>query len=88
VAPRSLESTNIPRNRAAFSEETVELLPGAHEFEIQYRSWKGGSAQPITLSFEAVAGHRYQIRTSGGYRLWHAWILDVTTGEIVAGRKP
>jgi len=77
----------------------VEVLPGPHEITLLMRAHNAGllglgasdiETSPVRLSFLAEAGHTYVV--CGTYQLrppetWF-WIVDQTTGEIVAGRKP
>lgn len=77
--------------------QEVQLLPGAHE--ITWGKWFGVSvtvdadmfaegSQSATV--DLASGHIYELhadRTHGrGYRMYF-WILDKTTGEVVAGVK-
>ncbi|HOD65573.1 MAG TPA: hypothetical protein PKW75_04190 [candidate division Zixibacteria bacterium] len=79
--------TLVHRYRA-LSEEHIEVLPGEHTLVLNYSSWKGTSDEPMTLSFEAQAGHLYQVKASAGYRRWTAWIIDMNDGSVVAGSPP
>lgn len=77
----------------------VEVLPGSHEVTVVMREHKAGllgfgaydiKTSPVRLSFSAEAGRTYVV--FGAYRLrppktWF-WIVDKTTGSIVAGMKP
>jgi len=81
----------------------IELLPGRHVLKIElfrsinteYSDTYGSISREFKvnkeISFEAEAGHYYQI-----YGLldpdqtfpWFTWIEDKTGGKIVAGKKP
>ncbi len=64
--------------------DSIEVLPGEHAVEVNYRSWKGSSDQPTILTFSAEAGRVYRVEAEAGYRQWTAKIIDVTTGATVS----
>jgi hypothetical protein len=79
----------------------IELLPGSHTLGVAYVEGKTTSVSnaPLTATFEA--GHTYDLRVAqldagaartmvtaafGGWGWWTAWITDVNTKEVVAGK--
>jgi hypothetical protein len=73
-----------------FTEEFAEILPGEHIVKVQVRSGFVG-AEYIgnkTLSFQARAGHSYKVEGKTKREDTFAWIVDETTSEVVAGKKP
>jgi len=94
------KSTNMKKSAM---HPRIELLPGKHTLKIELlrsinldHSDDYGSSSKIykvkkEISFEAEAGHYYQI-----YGLldpdqtfpWYTWIEDKTGGKIVAGERP
>jgi hypothetical protein len=63
----------------------AKLRPGPHKVSATYATLTSQGAA-IVLTFDAEAAHRYIFkgRTLGGR--WQGWILDDTTGRVVAGR--
>ena len=71
----------------------VEVAPGRHELTVNcygmgYVSFR--SASPCTLTFQALPGHRYELRagfdagrSSDGKLVigWHSWLTDSDTGD-------
>lgn len=64
----------------------VEVLPGQHTIAITYFSDTAGmmlhGRHPCFVTFQAVAGHRYQVSGDGSLSdsRWRGWIEDLTTG--------
>lgn len=78
-----------------YTDSNVEVLPGVHSVEIYVSSSVPGMGNSLktwsftaTFSFAAKAGHTYRVRGGAAFGDAHAWIEDVSTGEVVAGRKP
>jgi hypothetical protein len=61
------------------------LRPGQHVFSATYATLSS-QGQPIRFTFEAEAGHKYVIRGRSLGGAWQGWIVDETTGRVVAGR--
>ncbi len=93
VGPRSMSMYFRAVDGVAIGGATNEVLvmPGPHTFKV----WLSTSAPiPIfvtdtstvlgVISFEAMAGHRYEIIM----RSVHIWVEDLETGEIVMGTRP
>ena len=72
---------------AALTYETIELLPGQHSLDLNYRSWKGGSSKPLTIDFTVQAGHHYKLKATAGYRQWTGWIVDIANDSVIAGSR-
>jgi hypothetical protein len=72
------------------TDDNVEVLPGKHTVKIGvstglgYQQYIGNK----TISFEAIAGHTYQVNGKIRKGDTFAWIEDKNTGELVAGEKP
>jgi hypothetical protein len=70
----------------------VGLAPGVHRVTVRYAA---GTIQvsefrgrPIDLTFQARAGQVYRVDGARQGDDWTAWIEDVQSGAVVAGRKP
>ncbi len=74
---------DIGQKHIAISADSIEVLPGRHTVEVNYRSWKGASGQPVVLTFDAEAGHVYRVDVEAGYHQWSAKIVDIYTGQTV-----
>jgi hypothetical protein len=72
-----------------FTEDIAEILPGEHTVKIRVRSGFVGAEYigSKTLSFRARAGHSYKVEGKTKREHTFAWIVDETTGEVVAGKK-
>lgn len=77
----------------------IELVPGLHTLQVDYREAGAFSHGPTVVSLDAKPGHRYRVHAQriyepiwkggGTYRFhWTAWVENVATGEVVSGRKP
>jgi hypothetical protein len=75
---------DIGKKHIGISADSIEVLPGLHTIEVNYRSWKGGSDQPLTLAFEAEAGRVYRVDAEAGYHQWTAKVVDLRTGRAVS----
>jgi hypothetical protein len=80
---------------AGYLPRKVTLLPGRRTVEIRFEASGQVMGRPIPLSFEAVAGRTYRAEgaiveqpTAGQKGSWQAWIVDVQTNQVVAGRRP
>lgn len=73
----------IGKKHIAITADSIEVLPGKHDLEVNYRSWKGSSGQPVILTFDAEAGHVYRVEATAGYRQWSAKVIDIATGATV-----
>ena len=69
----------------------VLVMPGPHTFKVRVGTGRHllfigttVSTVPGVISFEAMAGHRYEIIM----RSVHIWVEDLESGEIVAGTRP
>ena len=68
-------------------DSAVELLPGERTIAITYFSDVAGmmlrGRHPCFVTFEAVAGRRYQVSGEGSLvkSRWRGWLEDLTTGE-------
>lgn len=75
---------------------TFDILPGPHSvsFSYLYSSQYYGISYPGHLEFNAEAGHVYNLHGDHRAKLFAVphefsfWIVDETTGKIVAGAKP
>jgi hypothetical protein len=64
----------------------LKMLPGFHT--VSFFQTKGYSRCPMYLSFDAEAGHKYQVRVSSGFFSGckiRRWIEDKDSGVVVAG---
>jgi hypothetical protein len=74
----------------------IELLPGTHTIEASYFDATSESVSNLSVTFEANAGRRYEVRgislpTDEIFALrgqWTAWIVDMESGGIVGGTPP
>ena len=74
--------------------EQVDVLPGEHSVSIY--CWHGFFARDRhglqgrvgSVSFDAQAGHEYQVFCSTSNGRYVRWITDLATDEIVGGKKP
>ena len=63
-------------------------------YPLQTRWYAGGplyyDEDPITLSFQAEAGHQYELMAGADYSLdrWTAWIVDSSTGKLFPPDSP
>lgn len=78
--------------------EEIAVLPGPHTVTFHYAEWVETLLLPPlrtyaedgagSLSFEAKAGHMYEIRADRrDGRLW-SWIVDIVKGHTVSGKRP
>jgi len=63
-----------------------QLLPGRHRIAVSVTHL--ASVSPAYIEFEAKAGHSYLLRTETVKRRVFCWILDNSTGMVVAGTPP
>ncbi len=75
---------NFGKKHIGITADSIEILPGEHAVEVNYRSWKGASDQPTILTFSAETGHVYRVEAEAGYRQWTAKIIDISTGATVS----
>ncbi|HVP07719.1 MAG TPA: hypothetical protein VMS71_07750 [Candidatus Acidoferrum sp.] len=75
---------NFGKKHIGITADSIEVLPGEHAVEVNYRSWKGSSNQPVILTFNAEAGRVYRVEAEAGYRQWTAKIIDISTGATVS----
>jgi len=72
------------------NEDSIKMLPGLHKVEVNYYhlsiAQRKTSRTSITFEFEAKAGHVYGIKSEGGYKYWHAWIIDMADSTMVADK--
>ena len=72
----------------------VEVLPGDREITcwVTYASfWTAFgpiAGPPLSLTFQAEAGHVYRVDGDFHYVKSHLWIVDETTGVEVAAHRP
>lgn len=69
----------------------VEILPGQHSVVVVYNAIRAHrtlvSESPVTLDFEAQAGHVYIVKARAGYQRWTTWIQDITADTLVSDKK-
>jgi hypothetical protein len=78
--------------------EEIAVLPGLHTLTFEYQEWVEPLVVPALrthaedgagpISFEAQAGHVYEVRSDRrDGRLW-SWVVDISTGHAVGGEMP
>ncbi len=83
--------------------QEIEIEPGPHRLAISYQENETRSTSNASVSFVALAGHRYRAHgtsmkrgfwsevrknTIGGPGEWVAWIEEEPSGTVVGGKKP
>lgn len=92
VAPFFIRGTSvfsIDGKRISSSDNGTEIQPGEHTIIIQDSLlflYVVETAR-AKLRFVAESGHRYRVKVVGVFRKW-AWIEDVDSKVVVAGRSP
>ena len=86
-----IDKKSVPGTPTAGS--TIHILPGQHTARVHYIKRRPLFGPPtydiyISINFTAKAGHEYRIPTERrGEKNW-IWVEDVTSGKVVAGKKP
>ena len=77
----------VKKKPFSIKERFIEVLPGPHSVEVNYShhtiAQRKSSRTSVTLRFEAVSGHVYGVKSSGGYKKWQAWIIDTADSSLV-----
>ena len=92
VPPKSVFQVDVDNTVSGVFDSGIKVLPGKHKVTVTayrlssygLRSYKLWSS---TLEFDAEAGKTY-IVDGRSYGRWQAWILEASTGAIVAGKAP
>ncbi len=74
----------------------IEFLPGSHKVEYRYVTYRGlGTKSHLikdayvgTVEFIAESGHTYEVYARKNGERLKPWVIDTTTGKVVAGEKP
>ena len=97
----TIDGKPVEKGRAfALNIKEAELLPGEHTLEVSYFNGGTTSINNIPLTFTCKAGVVYELRVApideglsgvvavaaGGQGHWTAWITDVDTKEVLAGK--
>ena len=68
--------------------DRVEFLPGRHTVQVLYTTGVQVSTGSITLAFDAVMGHVYEVKSAmrvvDGKSVWTAWIEDKSNEQVVS----
>ncbi len=78
---------SIGKKHFALHGDSIELLPGKHNVEVNYSSRKGNSNAPVLIEFEAVAGATYRIEAEAGFNQWQTWIVDMSNRKRVSEKQ-
>ncbi len=74
----------------------IEFLPGSHKVEYRYVAYWGlgtlghliRDAYVGNVEFIAESGHTYEVYAGKIGKRLKPWVIDTTTGKVVAGEKP
>ena len=94
---QKIGETNLPHdllNTKIFGNS--EFLPGSHKVEYRYVTYGGlGTSRHLIkdayvgkVEFIAESGHTYEVYAGKIGKRLKPWVIDTTTGKVVAGEKP
>ena len=92
IPPQSVFQVDVDDTVSGVFDSGIEVLPGRHKVTItayrlssfglrSYKLWTS------TMEFDAEAGKTY-IVDGRSFGRWQAWIIEASTGAVVAGKAP
>src|SRR5688572_20202696 len=84
ILPGGAEIKRINGKAVTGIKKEIELLPGRYRVDVEYHQAGGyevHSTAPVSASFNAQAGHVYELKGVVSGRTWRPQITDLTTGK-------
>ena len=99
-SPKHLSTVvEVDGKKSSLFAKKIHVLPGLHSLRALYTGrhivnfcgYLGCVAEystHLSIDFVAVAGHEYRIPVERRDERDWIWVVDITTGKVVAGEKP